>query len=123
MLSSHYALPFKGAIPVKYAGRRVIGRTPLMLNIGLIIRQTGGTKVSWSLRRRAKPAPPVQHGSGRRAAGGGLAAMGAATATAGQGGGGGLSYAGRAAKPQILIKIQHIIFKKVRQLESRWLAH
>lgn len=114
MLSSRYALPFNGAILVKYVGRRVIGRTPLMLNIGLIIRQTGGTKVSWSLRRRAKPAPPVRHGNPRRAAGGGLTATGAATATAGQGGGRGSSYAGRAAKPHKLVKTQHIILKKIR---------
>ena len=113
MLSSRYALPFNGAILVKYAGRRVIGRTPLMLNIGLIIRQTGGTKVSWSLRRRAKPAPPVRHGNPRRTAGGGLTATGAATATAGSGGGGGGDSAERAAKPHKLVKIQHIILKKI----------
>ena len=123
MLSSYYKLAKSGAIKLVLASWSVIGTQPMLLKIGLIIRQTGGTKVSWSLRHRAKPAPPIQHGNPRRTAGGGLTATGAATATAGQGGGGGLSYAGRAAKPHKLIKIQHIIFKKIRQLEGRWLAH
>ena len=123
MLSSYYKLPKNGATKFVLTSWSVIGTPPMLLKIRLIIRQAGGKKVSWSLRHRAKPAPPVKPGNPRRRAGGGLTATGPATGTAGQGGGGGGDGAERAAKPQILIKIQHIIFKKIRQLEGRWLAH
>ena len=123
MLSSYYKLSKSGATKFVLASWPVIGTPPMLLNIRLIIRQAGGKKVTWSLRHRAEPSPPVKLGNPRRRAGGGLTATGTATATAGSGGGGGGDSAERAAKPQILIKIQHIIFKKVRQLEGRWLAH